>query len=186
MTMQSILWRRLDQPGHEATRLVAVGNTWRFHGTAIFVDEQPCCLHYVIGCGANWHTRSVSLAGWLGEAEIHVAIAVDAQQRWWLNGVEQPQVAGCLDIDLSFSPVTNLLPIRRLQLAVGQSAPVTAAWLRFPSFTLEPLDQSYQRQAEGVYGYESGGGAFRRELQVNENGFVTHYPEYWSHELYQR
>ena len=179
MTIQSILWRRLDQPGHEIARLVTQREFWRLFGTAIFVDEQPCCLHYAITCGANWQTRGVSISGWVGETTVHVAIAIDAQQRWWLNGVEQPQVAGCLDIDLSFSPVTNLLPIRRLALANGQSAPVTAAWLRFPGFTLEALDQRYRRLAEGVYAYESAGGAFRAELQVNDNGFVTHYPDLW-------
>jgi hypothetical protein len=38
---------------------------------------------------------------------------------------------GCLDIDLGFSPSTNLLPIRRLTLAVGEAATVRAAWLPF-------------------------------------------------------
>ncbi|MCE7981509.1 MAG: hypothetical protein DYG89_09975 [Caldilinea sp. CFX5] len=183
MTDQSIIWRRLDRPGHEAVRLYAERNIWRLLGTAIFADEQPACLHYAIACRANWQTRSVSISGWVGETTVHVAIAVDTQQRWWLNGVEQPQVAGCLDIDLSFSPVTNLLPIRRLALANGQSAPVTAAWLRFPGFTLEPLDQRYRRLSDSAYAYESAGGTFRTALQVNDNSFVTHYPNLWQVEI---
>jgi hypothetical protein len=39
----------------------------------------------------------------------------------------------------AFSPSTNLLPIRRLNLGVGQAAKVQAAWLRFLGFTLESL-----------------------------------------------
>ena len=55
---------------------------------------------------------------------------------WWQNEVEQPQVAGCIDIDLNFSPSTNLLPIRRCNLAVGEAVAVNAAWLRFPGFLM--------------------------------------------------
>jgi hypothetical protein len=88
-------------------------------------------------------------------------------------------VAGCIDLDLNFSPSTNLLPIRRLDLAIGQEAEVQAAWLRFPSFTLERLEQLYRRIDVATYRYESAGGKFVTELQVNAAGFVTHYPNAW-------
>ena len=68
-----------------------------------------------------------------------------------------PAVAGCVDLDLNFSPSTNLLPIRRLNLSVGQEAAVRAAWLRFPSFILEPLEQLYRRVDATTYRYESAG-----------------------------
>lgn len=74
---------------------------------------------------------------------------------------------------LNFSPSTNLLPIRRLNLAIGQGAAVRAAWLRFPSFTLEPLEQVYRRIDPTTYRYESAGGRFVAELQVNDSGLVT-------------
>ena len=41
---------------------------------------------------------------------------------WFANGVEQDNVAGCLDLDLGFTPATNLFAIRRLSLKVGQRA----------------------------------------------------------------
>jgi hypothetical protein len=81
--------------------------------------------------------------------------------------------------DLNFSPSTNLLPLKRLGLAVGQEAKVRAAWLRFPSFDLKPLDQLYRRTGEATYRYESAGGVFVAELEVNGVGFVTHYPGFW-------
>ena len=48
-------------------------------------------------------------------------------------------MTGCVDLDLNFIPSTTLLPVRRLGLAIGQSAEVQAAWLRFPGFTLVPI-----------------------------------------------
>jgi hypothetical protein len=99
---------------------------------------------------------------------------------WFLNRIECPEVAGCIHQDLNFSPSTNLLPIRRLDLAMGQAASVNAAWLRFPSFSLEPLEQVYRRLDATSYRYESAGGRFVTELQVNADGFVIEYPHLWA------
>ncbi|HET8575877.1 MAG TPA: putative glycolipid-binding domain-containing protein, partial [Methylomirabilota bacterium] len=77
---------------------------------------------------------------------------------------------------------TNLLPIRRLGLAVGEEAEVKAAWLRFPGFALEPLGQVYRRISDQTYRYESAGGAFTTELPVNATGFVIAYPGFWTAE----
>lgn len=179
-TTQSVLWRRLDQPGHESARLLFDGSSWRLAGTAVFADkQQPCRLEYLVVCDSKWQTLSGRVAGWVGEQTVEIGLSVDAARRWWVNGAECPAVAGCVDLDLNFSPSTNLLPIRRLDLAIGQGAGVRAAWLRFPGFTLEPLDQLYRRIAPATYRYESAGGKFVTELQVTAVGFVTAYPGFW-------
>jgi uncharacterized protein len=184
MTDLSILWRRLDQPGHEAARLLFRPPSWHLIGTAVFAHhQQPCRLDYQVLCDAAWHTVSGKVAGWVGNETVEIELAVDAARRWWLNGTERPEVAGCIDLDLNFSPSTNLLPVRRLGLAIGQEAEVKAAWLRFPSFTLEPLAQRYRRIDATTYRYESAGGRFVTELQVNTTGFVTHYPGGWQVEV---
>jgi hypothetical protein len=66
--------------------------------------------------------------------------------------------------------------IRRLALPVGSEAPVRAAWLRFPSLELEPLEQVYRHVTEWKYRYESNGGSFTADLAVDDAGFVTLYP----------
>lgn len=180
----SILWRRLDQPGHESARLASQDSSWRLTGTAVFAhDGRPCGLDYVVVCDPEWRTVSARVAGWVGVETIRVELSVDSARRWRLNGTECPEVAGCIDLDLNFSPSTNLLPIRRLGLAVGKGAEVRAAWLRFPSFTLEPLDQRYRRTHVGTYRYESAGGTFVTDLDVNSAGFVTRYPGFWQSEV---
>lgn len=177
---QTIIWRRLDQPGHESARLFLIDSRWHLAGTAVFVHEQqPCCLNYSLVCDSQWQTLSGKVEGWLGEEVIETEISVDPDRRWWLNGKECPEVAGCIDLDLNFSPSTNLLPIRRLNLAVGQEADVRAAWLRFPNFKLEPLEQIYRRVNPSTYQYESAGGRFVTELEVNQIGLVTLYPNLW-------
>jgi hypothetical protein len=183
----TVLWRRLDKPGHEFGRLFSLKSRWHLAGMAVFLhDKKPTQLAYDVVCDSNWQTLSGKVAGWLGNKAIEMEISVDSDHRWQLNGKERPEVAGCIDLDLNFSPSTNLLPIRRLGLAIGQEAEVKAAWLRFPEFTLEPLVQRYRRIDTTTYQYESAGGKFVRELQVNAAGFVTHYPDFWQPELNQR
>jgi hypothetical protein len=175
-----ILWRRLDRPGHESARISFERGSWHLAGTAVFAHEQQACrLDYRIACDDAWRTRSATVAGWIGDRLVHVEVAVDPGRGWRLDGQPSPAVAGCTDIDLNFSPSTNLLPIRRLDLAVGQSAAVRAAWLRFPGLGLEPLDQVYRRTGEAIYRYESGDGAFVRDLTVDAAGFVTRYPGFF-------
>jgi hypothetical protein len=141
-------------------------------------EQQPCRLEYLIECDSEWRTSSCRVSGWLGNRAVKIDISVDPTGCWRFNGAERPEVKGSIDVDLNFSPSTNLLPIRRLGLKLGAEAEVQAAWLRFPTFELERLDQRYRRIDTGTYRYESAGGAFATELEVNSAGFVTSYPNF--------
>jgi hypothetical protein len=90
-------------------------------------------------------------------------------------------LAGALDIDLGFTPATNTLPIRRLALTVGASAPVQSAWLRFPELRLEPLHQTYNREAERVFHYRAlvDGEPFEAQLDTDRFGRVVRYEGLW-------
>jgi uncharacterized protein len=183
MTDATILWRRLDQPGHEAARLTWQGSLWHLAGAAVFAhDRQPCRLDYLVVCDSRWQTVSARILGWVGTKDIKVELSVDSAGKWRLNRMECPEVGGCVDVDINFSPSTNLLPIRRLNLGVGREAKVRAAWLRFPGFNLEPLEQLYRRIDDATYRYESAGGRFVVDLQVTSVGFVAKYPGFWQAE----
>jgi hypothetical protein len=176
----TILWRRLDLPGHEIATLAGDRSGWHLSGVALLAHEgRPCRLEYEIDCDATWETRTVSIRGAVGGVSTTLDLSRSAEHAWHENGLLVPQLQGCVDVDLGFSPSTNLLPIRRLDLAIGGRASVRAAWVRFPELTLEVLEQVYTRLSERTYLYESAGGAFRRELTVNHSGFVVDYPDFW-------
>jgi uncharacterized protein len=175
-----ILWKWNNNPGHETCRLVQLDSGWQLTGAAVFrYLDLVCQLRYDIRCNAQWVTQTVSVTGWAGAREIAIEITRNDSGEWRLNGEVIEAVHDCVDIDLNFSPSTNLLPIRRLNLPSGQTGPVRAAWLKFPTFTLEPLDQAYTHLDALTYRYESAGGAFTATLAVDENGLVTDYAE-WS------
>ena len=183
--MVAVLWRRRDVRGHEHATLERNADEWILSGVALFAHEQqPCRLSYIVRCDGAWSTKSARVAGSVGTRAIDVTIV--AESRRWLNGVECANVEGCLDVDLNFSPSTNLLPIRRLSLDVGREALVRAAWLRFPSFALEPLEQTYRRLAGDRYRYESAGGSFVAEIDVNPDGLPLEYAGVWTAECVTR
>jgi hypothetical protein len=178
-----IAWRRLDSPGHDAATLFAVADSWRLEGAAVFLESGvPCHLHYKVEIDRLWRTRSAIVRGWFGRTRVDVRVDVDADHYWLLNGEPAPSVAGCIDLDLAFTPATNLLPIRRLNLPLGSSTPVNAAWLPFPDLQLRPLDQVYRRSAEHAYDYSSSSGSFKAALVVSPDGFVTDYSGLWVQE----
>ena len=180
---QSILWRGIYLRGHEACRLYEQNSEWLLEGTAVFSsDNRPCRLTYLVACDSSWNTLRGTVSGWVGSDDVNIEVSVDAFHHRRLNGVENSDVSGCVDLDLNFSPSTNLLPIRRLNLQVGQHSEVQAAWLRFPSFKLEPLSQVYTRLDESTYRYSSAGGQFVCDLTVNDVGLVTGYPGLWQAE----
>jgi hypothetical protein len=133
----------------------------------------------VITCDSEWRTRRCRIRGYIGAAPVRLNLARDPAGEWTVDGARAATLSGCHDVDLGFSPATNLLPIRRLGLSVGASAPVRAAWVRFPEITTEVLEQVYTRVAPERYLYESAGGVFRRELTVDALGFVLLYPDFW-------
>ena len=172
-------WIRLDVPGSETSELVE-RDGWLLKGNATFEHEASSAnLAYEIRCDTDWLTLSTTVIGAVGDRRIDLEILRNHAGEWSVNGSKVWEVTGCDDIDLNFSPSTNMLPIRRLNLRVGESAEVRAAWLRFPSFALEPFQQTYTRLAEDRYLYESAGGEFRRELTVDADGFVLDYPGLW-------
>ena len=180
-----ILWRRIDLSGHEVGRLKRRDDGWELSGTALFSwEHHPCKLDYLVICAADWRTHAAQVTGIIGDRDVDLRVSVDQERKSYLNEAECPIVAGCMDIDLGFSPSTNLLPIRRLSLTLGQEAKVTAAWLPFPSLTFELLPQVYRREGHQMYRYESGGGVSMRLLEVSAVGFVTNYPDLWVEECH--
>jgi len=177
---QSILWRRIDSPGHDWCGLWRDDSGWCLRGTALFLLEaHPCQLDYEVQCDVAWHTRSAVVAGWIGRKQLKLQIVAQLDGRWELNGGDQPAVSGCTDIDLSFTPATNLIAIRRLALAIGHQADAAAAWVRFPELYLERLKQRYHRVATTEYDYSAPDVDYSGKLQVSSTGFVTHYPGLW-------
>lgn len=179
-TLRALLWTRRDQVSLEYFQLHQASNDIRLAGTVLTsTDGEPMRLEYTVHCDGSWVTRSARINLTHGAASRELSLIVDDHRRWWSDGKELATVAGCVDVDISLSPSTNTLPIRRLSLAPGDARDVIAAWIRFPELTVEPLPQRYVRTGDRLYRYASEGGAFTADIEVDELGLVVRYPPAW-------
>jgi uncharacterized protein len=180
MTVASILWTRLDTPGHDACRLIEQPGGWELDGTAVFVkDGTPARLDYTVACDASWRTRWGRVRGWIGAGALDLHIARTAPGSWTLNGDEVLSSTDCVDLDLGFTPATNLITMRRLELPVGEETTTFTAWLDEGGPTLEVVEHVYRREAAGAYAYEAPRFKYKAVLDVDSTGFVRRYPTLW-------
>jgi hypothetical protein len=84
-----------------------------------------------------------------------------------------------VDVDLGFTPSTNLIQLRRLSLDIGQEVEAPVAYLHFPALTFGRLEHRYRRVALDKYDYQAPSFGYAAILQVSDLGFVTHYPGLW-------
>lgn len=175
------IWKRLDTDGHDCCRLIRGPRGWRLSGCATFLHEgEACMLPYEVDCDGSWRTLSARVDGSVGFDRLTFDIARTANGDWLVDGQVQPAAAGCIDLDLGFTPATNLIAIRRLGLAAGAAADSRAAYYREFVPGLGALDQTYRRSGDATYAYASPAHGFSAELAVDPVGFVTDYPGLWS------
>jgi len=183
VTVASILWRRLDTPGHDACHLEDGDADRVLEGMAVFREKGlPASLSYRVACDAGWHTQRGRVRGWLGGRSIDFGIVRTSGGAWTLNGEVVPDLVDCVDLDLGFTPATNLSQLRRAGLAEGQAADVSVAWLDVSGGTLEVLPQRYERRSETTYWYEAQRFGYAALLEVTPAGFVRRYPGLWEAE----
>jgi uncharacterized protein len=85
-----------------------------------------------------------------------ISLATDGMGHWTLNEGPAPSLDGCHDVDLGWTPATNTIPIRRLDLPVGEHATIAACWVRFPKLDVVRSEQHYERLALDRWRYRSG------------------------------
>ena len=179
-TVASILWRRLDHEGHDACRLIDNGDGWTLAGQASFLEEGGflCGLAYDIRCARDWTTRSAQVSGFVNESPLDWRVVRSESGVWTVNGEPQPSLDGLVDVDLGFTPATNLVALRRLSLEIGAAAPAAAAWFAFPELRMDRMEQTYRRVDADRYDYT--GINYHEVLTVSEEGLVTEYPNLWT------
>lgn len=184
MSGARILWRRLDTAGHDACRLVALPSGWRLEGAAAYRHEDGtlCCVSYRAECDRSWRTRLASVSGWCGDQSVDIGIERSDDGAWLLDGAEVGAVRDCEDVDLGFTPATNLFQLRRMALEVGQAEDIAVAWLDIPDGGLSLLRQRYERLDQHTYGYRAPRFDYEAQLRVDANGFVLNYPRLWEAE----
>lgn len=184
---RTVMWSRLDSAGMEHLALHRDGSRVVADGTVLLLrGEEPLRIGYSLSLTSAWQVRMVSVDIPGGTPRV-LRLKTDGEGNWE-TGLNEPlpDLEGCLDVDLAFTPFTNSLPIRRLSLAEGDSAELKMVYVTVPDLHVHADGQRYTCQVDegdreagdwrGVYRYQAGARGRDVELAVDSDGLVRDYP----------
>ena len=177
---RAVVWKNLLLDGRDYCALWHVAEGWLLKGIVVGVlkDQRPMQASYDIYCDEHWLTHRVQVQRTIGSDVKSLSLSVESRGVWRSLGQELSDIQRCDDIDLALTPATNTIAIRRLNLRVGSTKSIIAAWVKFPELTVQPLSQRYTRLGKDTYRYESNTG-FSADIAVDDLGLVTAYPGGW-------
>jgi hypothetical protein len=171
----TVLWQGVETGALDRCRLAAGPDGLRLSGTVLTAEfGTPLDVRYLVEAGPDGLTRRVELE--LDGGAVRRVLVADGAGRWrWEGGgSDLVEVDGALDVDLTVTPATNTLPIRRLAgLEVGEAADLRMAWVQFPELSVIPSAQAYERLAADRWRFSTGD--FTAELVVDPQGLVLDY-----------
>jgi hypothetical protein len=163
-----IAWAGLEEWLAEACELELAANGLVAAGTQIGADPHPYRAAYELDARGDWITRRlrVEVPG-VGALELRH----DGAGHW--EG--RPELDGAHDCDLAYSPLTNLMPIRRHALHERAGAvEFVMAWVSLPDLAVHRSEQRYEHLRPGLVRFSSGD--FAADLEVDAAGLVLTYP----------
>lgn len=170
-------WQSIDGAGLEHLSLRRRDDIIVADGIVIGGHDHPdgpfgCC--YRICCDAGWRVRAVEVHAAGGQSQV---LTSDGGGNWRDgDGLVLAELSGCIDVDISATPFTNTLPIRRLGAGLRERTGISVVYIPVPTLAPRPMPQAYTRLADGRYLYEGPLGGFQAALEVDEDGVVLHYP----------
>jgi len=176
-----VIWKNLLLNGTDYCALWRNAEGWLLKGTVIGVMKElgPMLANYEVHCDVNWLTHRVNVERVIGNESKILSMSAEKRGEWRSSNGQLPELDGCLDVDLALTPATNTLPIRRLNMKIGQAESLTAAWVKLPDLSVQPLSQRYTRLSKNIYRYESTTG-FSADITVDDLGLVNNYPGGWT------
>lgn len=177
---RDVVWQTIEEPGIEH---LVLGKTLSgaFIATSAVVglfNGQPSSITYNITMNPNWHTTRVVVT--VNNIVRRLDLLSDGSGNWTSGDPDLDQVLeGCLDVDIIVTPFTNTLPIRRLDLSVGNTAEIEVVYIMLPSLDISRKRQRYTRKSERRWCFDSledDCTVFSADLEVDADGLVTDYP----------
>jgi hypothetical protein len=178
---REVMWTAWDGPGLEHLRLGMHDDGIVADGIVIGVTEGRLFrVAYEVRCDAGWRVRAVHV-GVPGPEPPEVDLLSDGEGNWTTaDGQAVSEMHGCLDVDISVTPFTNSLPIRRLGLEPTEFAEISVAYIQGTRLQASPELQRYtclkKGNQGGLYNFLSLDGGFAANLPVDADGLVLDYP----------
>lgn len=167
---RTIRWRPLEGAGIEHCHVLGTDRDIRIRSAVVTPDFG---LFYRIKLDANGHVRTVKLERTDGRV---LELFADGAGNWSDDRAEPlPNLAGCIDIDIWPTPLTNSLPIWRSQWTIGTPQRFAMAWIDGDEMTVQRNEQIYTKIDDSHFRFQGADG-FERVLEVDGDGLVVDYP----------
>ncbi len=130
---------------------------------------------YIVEADHAWRTRRVRVE--IANLGRVLEITANGIGRWSdAGGTWIPALDGCIDVDISLTPATNTLPIRRLNPPTGEGVDIKVAYIVAPELSLRAGPQRYTRIGDGLWRFNGLDIDFTADISVDAEGFVIDYP----------
>ncbi|HUB38519.1 MAG TPA: putative glycolipid-binding domain-containing protein [Streptosporangiaceae bacterium] len=179
-----LIWEALEWPGLEHVVVSAGPAGFRADGQLVLGPPVgPASVSYQLSCDASWRVTGLTISAGSSAGRRTLTLSAGHHGHWLADGQRRPDLDGCIDVDISLTPLTNTLPIRRLTWAPESTHDLDVVYVSAPDFTVRRVSQRYTLLGAGakdgaaVYRYESG--SFKADLTVDGDGFVSDYPDCW-------
>jgi hypothetical protein len=173
-----ILWHCSLLSSSEHAVLAESGDGYRLQGVAVLpLGELPCHIDYAVAVDRQWRPGQAWATITTPAGTREIVLRSQHGAGWEVDGELRPDLDRCPDVDFGWTPATNTVPIRRLGLEVGETASITAAWVRFPELDVVASEQRYRRLATDRWQYTSG--QYDYQLTVDpDTGLVLAYGDH--------
>jgi hypothetical protein len=178
--VRSYGWKRRDLEGFGMVTIDETADSRRIHGAEVAAEGDAIwAIRFDLDVDDLWTTLAMDTEVVRDGGSRRFLLERSPDGTWRVDGTPAPDLDGCTDVDITSTPFTNTLPIQRLNLAVGDTHVIKAAWLEVPELAVQSLDQRYTRlPSEGGndrYEYQSLPEGATYQLIVDSDGIVIDY-----------
>jgi uncharacterized protein len=176
-TTKNIKWRSLAWEGEEQLALTIgeAGIEARSELKGTDKDGKPYELRYIMELTPDWQVQHVYIADARNEGGMLDLIFESGQ--WFAGADRLDEFEGAPFIDLSLTPFTNTLPIKRLDFKGTEPQKADVLFIDLPSFEWRRTEQYYSKIGENTYHYQDVENPdFKADIVVDGNGMVLVYP----------
>jgi len=171
-----IFWRRIDVESLERLMLIAGTTGVQAASSVIGVADGGFRLDYVCQLTPDWRAASLRIDRWGADEQCVLALERDAGG-WRVNGQPRPDLDGAEEPDLSVTPFSNTIPIRRLLASDDASLTLDVAYVNGADLTVSRSRHRYEREGPGRIRYIDLGlfPGFEAELHIDRRMVVVSY-----------
>jgi hypothetical protein len=117
-------WEALDWPGLE--HVIACDDAAGFRADGQLIAGPPfgpTRVSYQVSCDSSWRLTGLTISPASAAGSQALTLVAEPGGRWLADGRQRPDLDGCTDVDISLTPLTNTLPIRRLSWSPETARP---------------------------------------------------------------